>query len=78
MLDPDKERLTYAEWTDVLEELAELGAEIARKEGRTEPLSKAEVLRRLTLREVNRRRKSKGKKPLDLPPESNIADRKAA
>jgi hypothetical protein len=66
MLNPNKERIIYAEWSDIRDQLGVIRAELSKKEGRE--ITEAELLRRLTLDYVNKRRKARGKKPLKLDP----------
>jgi hypothetical protein len=67
-LNPDKERIIYAEWSRVRAELAQIRNELEKKGGRE--ISEAEFLRSLTLNYVNEWRQGKGQEPLDLDPTS--------
>jgi hypothetical protein len=67
-LKAEKERIVYAEWTEVRDDLQHIAAEMTRKDGRK--ITEAELLRRITLNFVNRQRKKRGEKALDLDPKS--------
>lgn len=64
VLNSDKERLIYAEWTQVRDAIAEVRQELTVIEGRE--ISEAEFMRRQTLETANRWLKSKGRKTLVL------------
>jgi len=66
MLNPNKERIIYAEWRDVRDQLTVIRDELSKKEGRE--ITEAELLRRLTLAHINKYREARGKKPLKLDP----------
>jgi hypothetical protein len=65
----DKTKIIYSEWDDVRADLVRVREELAEKE-RVEFISEAEHLRRLTLAEVNKFRRRRGERPLDLDPSS--------
>lgn len=63
-LNADKEKITYAEWTDVREELEKLRKDLAKKEKRD--IDEAELLRYMTITAINKRRREHGQPPLEL------------
>lgn len=63
-LNPNKEKIIFAEWSDKRDELLFEAQELSKKEGRD--ISEAELLRRITAEYINKRRKARGQKPLDL------------
>lgn len=67
-LSPEKEKIVYAEFTEVLDELAKKRMELSEKEGRE--ISQAEMLRRIHLWYVNQDRTKRGEKKLNLDPTS--------
>ncbi len=68
-LSPYKEKIIYAEWSDIRDELAVIRQELSSKEGRE--ITEAEFIRKLTLDYVNKRRIAQGKKKLNLDPTSS-------
>jgi hypothetical protein len=68
-LSPDKERIVYAEWSAVRNEIEKIRSERSKAEGRE--ITEAEFLRCLTLKRVNKYRAKRGKKKLTLDPTSS-------
>lgn len=64
--DASKERITYAEFSLVREELIGIAKDLGDQEGRE--VTESEVLRRFTLELANKRRRAMGKKALTLDP----------
>ena len=67
-LSPDKERIVYAEWIEVRNEIEKIRREKSKREGRE--ITEAEFLRCLTLKRVNKYRTKRGRKKLTLDPVS--------
>lgn len=68
-LNPEKEKIIYAEWQATRDELDKARNEMSKKEGRE--ISEAEFFRTLTLNYANKRLKARGQRPLDLDPKSS-------
>jgi hypothetical protein len=64
----DKEKIVYAEWSKVRNEIEKIRLEKSKREGRE--ITEAEFLRCLTLKRVNNYRSKRGKKKLTLDPMS--------
>lgn len=62
-LDPNKRRVTYAEWIEVFDEIEK----IAKDEGK----SPTEVIRETVLKRANNYRKRTGRKPLPFDPSAH-------
>lgn len=67
-LNQNKEKIIYAEWSDIRDELIVIAKERSKREGRR--ISESELLREITLAFANKHRKARGKAALDLDPTS--------
>jgi hypothetical protein len=76
MLSPDKEKITYAEWSDVRDELAVIRKELSLREGRE--IGEAEFIRIITLQQANKHLRAKGKPTLDLDPSATPGGKEMA
>lgn len=77
MPDPDKQKVTFWEWTDAVDESVLIREELTKKFDLTELMTRAEYCRYLNIKEINKRRKARGEKLLDLPWQAKINERAA-
>lgn len=64
--DPEKERITYGEFSDVREDLEGIASDLGSQEGREVSIS--EIIRTMTLELANKRRKTLGQPLLQHDP----------
>lgn len=67
-LSDEKEKITYAEFSEVREQLAKIAEDLSEQEGRT--ISEAELMRLITLDFANKNLRKQGKAELNVDPSS--------